>query len=65
MGMEKIGYNVGDVVTDSNAINIKCIWYFTSLSKLSIVYPNPADSSRSIFFIIDPVLIFKCKNETK
>lgn len=60
MGLEKIGYNVVGVVTDNNAINRKCISYFTSPSKLSIVYPNPAYSSQSIFFIVDPVHTFKC-----
>lgn len=33
---------------------------FTESPHLSIVYPHPADKSRPLFYVVDPVHILKC-----
>lgn len=34
--------------------------YFSNPPKLSIVYPNPLDSSRPLFYVFDSVHLLKC-----
>lgn len=60
IGLESLGLRVIAVVTDNNAINKKAMSYFSTPPRVSIVYQNPADPSRPLFFIIDSVHILKC-----
>ncbi|KAH9376237.1 hypothetical protein HPB48_014404 [Haemaphysalis longicornis] len=58
--MEEIGLKVMAVITDNNAINRKMMSLFAESPHLSIVHPHPADKSRPLFYIVDPVHILKC-----
>ncbi|KAH9366007.1 hypothetical protein HPB48_016606 [Haemaphysalis longicornis] len=58
--MEEIGLMVVAVITDNNAINRKMMSLFAESPQLSIVYPHPADKSRPLFYVVDPVHILKC-----
>lgn len=60
VGLENIGFHVLCVITDNNALNGKAMSLFASPPKLSIVYRNPAQSSRPLFFIYDAVHLLKC-----
>lgn len=60
LGLEEIGYRVISVSSDNNSLNGKAMSLFSIPNKLSIVYPHPADPKRPLFFIFDPVHIFKC-----
>lgn len=70
-GLEKIGYKVRCVVTDSNAVNRSAMVPFKysaskapqAVSKNSLandfVFPHPSDPHRPLFFVIDPVHLLK------
>ena len=60
IGLEKIGFSVVCVVTDNNAINGKAMSLFANPPQLSIVYVNPADRCRPLFFLFDSVHLLKC-----
>ncbi|XP_042909025.1 uncharacterized protein [Parasteatoda tepidariorum] len=60
LGLEKIGFHILCVTSDNNSLNGKAMSYFSTPSKLSFVYAHPADPERSLFFLFDPVHIFKC-----
>lgn len=59
-GLEKIGYRVVCVVTDSSPVNREAMSHFSSPPTKEIVYPHPSDPTRPLFFVIDPVHILKC-----
>lgn len=60
MKLEEIGYKVFCVVSDNNAINSKAMSNFAENKTLSIVYPHPADKTRSLFYLFDSVHLLKC-----
>ena len=60
VGLEKIGFHVICIVTDNNAINGKAMSLFASPPTLSIVYPNPAERKRPLFYLYDAVHLLKC-----
>lgn len=60
LGLEEVGFKVLAVVSDNNSVNRKAMTFFSNKPKMSIVYPHPADSSRPLFFVIDPVHLLKC-----
>lgn len=60
VGLENVGFRVISIITDNNSINRKAISNFASPSQVSIVYPNPINPSRPLFFLNDSVHIFKC-----
>ncbi|XP_049960432.1 uncharacterized protein LOC126481016 [Schistocerca serialis cubense] len=59
-GLHSIGFKVICVVTDNNSINRKCMAYFSTPPKKSVVYPHPSDPSSPLFFIINSVHVLKC-----
>nr|XP_037289862.1 uncharacterized protein LOC119184554 [Rhipicephalus microplus] len=59
IGVEEIGFKVPAVVSD-NAINRKTLSMFSDPPKLSIVYPNPKDATRFMFYVVDFVHLLKC-----
>lgn len=60
IGLEEIGFKVLAVVSDNNAINRKALSMFSDPPKLSIVYPNPKDATRPMFYVVDSVHLLKC-----
>ncbi|KAK8756868.1 hypothetical protein V5799_000430 [Amblyomma americanum] len=58
--VESMGLKVIAVVTDNNSLNRKMMSLFSRNHEVNIVYPHPADKSRPLFFVIDPVHILKC-----
>ena len=60
LGLEKIGFTILCIITDNNAINGKAMSYFANPPKLSIVYKNPFDKTRPLFFMFDSVHLLKC-----
>lgn len=62
--LEAMSIQVIAVVTDNNALNRKMMSLFESPpsmpSKTRIVYQRPADSSRSLYYVVDPVHLLKC-----
>ena len=48
-GLEEAGFRVISVIAENNAVNRKAMSFFTVPPKLSFVYPNPCDVSRSLF----------------
>jgi hypothetical protein len=58
--LQSIGFRVICVVTDNNCINRKAMSYFCTPPQLKIVYCHPSDKSMPLFYVIDPVHIFKC-----
>lgn len=60
IGLEAIGFKIIVIVTDNNSINKKAVSYFANPPQVSIVYPNPVDKKRPLFFLNDSVHIFKC-----
>lgn len=59
VGLEKIGFEVISVVTDNNALNKKAMSFFVNPPKIMIAYANPVDTSRPLFYVIDPVHTLK------
>ncbi|GBO42280.1 hypothetical protein AVEN_86665-1, partial [Araneus ventricosus] len=60
LALQEIGYQVICVTSDNNSLNGKAMSLFSSPNKLRILYPHPAHPKRPLFFIFDPVHIFKC-----
>lgn len=76
LGLQSSGFQVVAIVTDNNKINNKAVSNFAKLpnqsdievkqktktpkNERSIVYPNPADKSKPLFYLNDSVHIFKC-----
>ena len=58
--LESIGFKVIAVIADNNAINRKAMSKFVSPPKLSIVYSQPSNLIRSLFFLFDTVHLLKC-----
>lgn len=59
LGLEKLGFHVISVVTDNNSINRKAMTQFVSPPSINILYPHPADKSRPLFYVTDPVHLLK------
>ncbi|KAF2886226.1 hypothetical protein ILUMI_19947 [Ignelater luminosus] len=59
IGLHNIGFEVLGVVSDNHSINRKAISYFSNPPEVKIVYPNPADENKSLYFVIDTVHILK------
>lgn len=57
--LEAIGFRVVVLITDGNAINKRLFTLFSPDKKLRICVPNPADSTRPLFFMFDSVHILK------
>ncbi|KAH9374829.1 hypothetical protein HPB48_015762 [Haemaphysalis longicornis] len=57
--LEVLGFRVVAVVSDNNSINRKAMTFFANPPQASIVYPHPADPSRPLFYILDPVHVLK------
>lgn len=53
--LEHTGFEVIAVISD-NSINMS----FSRPPNLKIVYQHPADQSRPLFFVVDPVHLLKC-----
>lgn len=60
IGSEETGFKVLAVVSDNNAIDRKALSMFSDPPKLSIVYPNPKDATRSMLYVVDSVHLLKC-----
>lgn len=60
LSVEKIGLKVIAVITDNNALNRKMMSFFAANPQVSIVYPHPADNTRPLFYVVDPVHLLKC-----
>lgn len=58
--LEEIGLQVVAVITDNNALNRKMMSLFAKDPHLNIVCPHPADVSRPLFYVVDPVNLLKC-----
>lgn len=58
--LEDAGLLVVAVISDNNAINRKTMSLFSPVQTLGIVFPHPADSTRPLFYIVDPVHLLKC-----
>lgn len=58
--LEKAGLTVIAVITDNNSINRKVMSLFSKTRTVDIVYPHPADDSRPLFYVVDPVHLLKC-----
>lgn len=58
--LEEMGLQVVAVITDNNALNRKMMSLFAKDPHLNIVYPHPADVSRPLFYVVDPVHLLKC-----
>lgn len=58
--LEKIGYRVACVVTDSSPVSKRAMSYFALPPSSAIVYPHPADSARPLFFVVDSLHLLKC-----
>ncbi|KAF2880149.1 hypothetical protein ILUMI_26012 [Ignelater luminosus] len=59
IGLHNIGFEVLGVVSDNHSINRKAISYFSNSPEVKIVYPNPADENKPLYFVIDTVHILK------
>lgn len=57
--LEHTGFKVIAVISDNNSINRKTMSLFSSAPRLKIVYQHPADQSRPLFFVVDPVHLLK------
>ncbi|KAF2894507.1 hypothetical protein ILUMI_11668 [Ignelater luminosus] len=53
IGLHNIGFEVLGVVSDNHSINRKAISYFSNPPEVKIVYPNPADENKPLYFVID------------
>nr|XP_054933828.1 uncharacterized protein LOC129387969 [Dermacentor andersoni] len=60
LDLEASGFRIIAVISDNNSINRKAMSYFAKPASVSIVYQHPADPSRPLFFVVDPVHIIKC-----
>ncbi|XP_037518749.2 uncharacterized protein LOC119395817 [Rhipicephalus sanguineus] len=60
LDLEASGFRIIAVISDNNSINRKAMSFFAKPASVSIVYQHPADSSRPLFFVVDPVHILKC-----
>ncbi|XP_035206112.1 uncharacterized protein LOC118181147 [Stegodyphus dumicola] len=60
VGLEKIGLKVVCVVSDNNSINRKAMSFFSEKHEIKIMYQNPYEPHRPLFFVIDPVHLLKC-----
>lgn len=58
--LEHNGFKVIAIISDNNSINRKTMSLFSSPPRLQIVYKHPADQSRPLFFVVDPVHLLKC-----
>lgn len=58
--LESSGFKVIAVISDNNSINQKTMSFFSNPPSLKIVYQHPADPSRPLFFVVDPVHLLKC-----
>ncbi|GBN13260.1 hypothetical protein AVEN_81212-1 [Araneus ventricosus] len=58
--LEDIGFTVIGIITDNNSVNRRAVDLFTDPPELSYCYPHPVDKSRPLFFVVDPVHLFKC-----
>ncbi|KAF2889124.1 hypothetical protein ILUMI_17049, partial [Ignelater luminosus] len=59
IALHHIGFEVLGVVSDNHSINRKAISYFSNPPEVKIVYPNPADENKPLYFVIDTVHILK------
>ncbi|KAF2903423.1 hypothetical protein ILUMI_02763 [Ignelater luminosus] len=59
IGLHNNGFEVLGVVSDNYSINRKAISYFSNPPEVKIVYPNPADENKPLYFVIDTVHILK------
>ncbi|KAF2889763.1 hypothetical protein ILUMI_16410, partial [Ignelater luminosus] len=59
IGLHNIDFEVLGVVSDNHSINRKAISYFSNPPEVKIVYPNPADENKPLYFVIDTVHILK------
>ncbi|KAF2885617.1 hypothetical protein ILUMI_20559 [Ignelater luminosus] len=59
IGLHNIGFEVLGVVSDNHSISRKAISYFSNPPEVKIVYPNPADENKPLYFVIDTVHILK------
>lgn len=57
--LEASGFKIV-ALSDNNSINRKAMSFFAKPARLSIVYQHPADPSRPLFFVTDPVHLIKC-----
>lgn len=60
IGLEKIGFMVIAIITDNSSVNRKSVSNLITPSSLQFVYPHPVDNSRPLFYLVDPVHLFKC-----
>nr|XP_054933507.1 uncharacterized protein LOC129387861 [Dermacentor andersoni] len=60
LDLEASGFRIIAVISDNNSINRKAMSYFAKPASVSIVCQHPADPSRPLFFVVDPVHILKC-----
>ena len=58
--IEKCNLKVVAICTDDYQLNVSLFKSLAGSSNLQITCPNPADSTRSIFLMFDPVHIVKC-----
>lgn len=58
--LEAMKIRVIIIVTDNNALKRKMMSYFASPPKTQIVYPDRADRTRPLFYVVEPVDILKC-----
>ncbi|KAH9374426.1 hypothetical protein HPB48_021003 [Haemaphysalis longicornis] len=59
LSVENIGLKVIAVLTDNNALNRKMMSFFATSPQVSIVGPHPADNTRPLFYVVDPVHVLK------
>lgn len=58
--LEATGFRIVALISDNNSINRKAISFFAKPASLRIVYQPPADPSRPLFFLVDPLHLLKC-----
>lgn len=58
--LHAVGIVTVSVISDNNAINRKAVSLLSNPPKLSIVYKNPADFTKPLFFLFDSVHLLKC-----
>lgn len=59
VGLEEIGFKVLCVLSDNHSVNRKAVAIFSPSRLLTFKYPHPADPNRQLFFLFDPVHLFK------
>ncbi|XP_055928658.1 uncharacterized protein LOC129959790 [Argiope bruennichi] len=60
IGLEGIGFTVIGIITDNNSVNRKAVGLFIDPPELSYCYSHPVNKQRPLFYVVDPVHLFKC-----